>query len=219
MLLLLACAEPGTLASVSAALGEQAAASAERPLRTMTAIAGLLAETCGGTSVETYTFTSRSAAALGASVAAVDHDETTQIWTFEGVGLDGVEGTLEVVTDGSQENLAVTWTADGVRFTAGVEIRACDEDVPSATLGGTGTWTTADATITLNLVGAAPVNGLVFSPITADVPTDGQVRATDEDAGWAVLLDDAETLPEGAPQWTGVASGDGWTHVVAVAWP
>lgn len=217
--LAVACTEPGTLASVSSALAGEAVADAEVPLRTLTAVAGLLAETCGAPAIETFTFTSRSAAALGASTATVDHDEETQTWTFADVGLDGAAGTLEVVTDANQENLAVTYTADGLKFTAGIELKDCDPDVPSVVVGGTGTWTTADLSVAVSLVGAAPATGLAFSPTTAQVPTGGQVRAANEDAGWVILLDDAATLPEGAPAWTGRASGDDWAAPVEIGWP
>ncbi|MDP2311554.1 MAG: hypothetical protein Q8P41_01510 [Pseudomonadota bacterium] len=219
LLALLACTEPETLESVSAALAQRAVDDAELPLRSMTALAGLLGETCGVASVEDYTFTSRSAAAMRASTATVDRDETTQTWTFTGVGLDEMDGTLLVDTDASQDNLAVTYTADGLKFTAGIEIRDCDTDIPSVVVGGTGTWSTASLTTSLTLVGVAPANGLGFNPVTAEVPTGGQVRASDETAGWVILLDEVSTLPPDAGVWTGQATGTGWSYAVEVGWP
>lgn len=219
LLLLVACTDPSTLETVSGALADRAVADAEAPLRTMTAIAGLLAETCGVASVEDHVFVSRSAAALGASSATVDRDETTQTWTFPEVGIDGALGTLQVKTDAAQDNLAVTYTAEGLKFTAGMELRDCDTDIPSAVMGGTGTWSTAELSTALTLVGVAPSNGLTFNPITADVPTAGQVRAADEAADWTILLDDAASLPPEAGKWTGQASGTGWAHAVEVGWP
>ncbi|MES2639313.1 MAG: hypothetical protein V4850_07505 [Myxococcota bacterium] len=219
LLLLVACTEPSTLETVSAALADRAVADAEAPLRTMTAVAGLLAETCGVASVEDYVFVSRSAVAFGVSVATVEREETTQTWTFAEVGIDGTLGTLQVATDASQDNLAVTYTAEGLKLTAGIELRDCDADVPSAVMGGTGTWATAQLSTALTLVGAAPANGLAFDPVTADVPTAGQVRAADEAADWIILLDDAATLPPEAGKWTGQASGTGWAHTIEVGWP
>ncbi|MDP2306135.1 MAG: hypothetical protein Q8P18_08905 [Pseudomonadota bacterium] len=219
LLLLIACTEPSTLETVSAALADRAVADAEAPMRTMTALAGLLAETCGVDTVEDHVFVSRSAVALGASVATVEREETTQTWTFAEVGIDGALGTLQVETDASQVNLAVTYTAEGLKLTAGIELRDCDADVPSAVMGGTGTWSTAELSAALTLVGVAPSNGLAFNPTTAEVPTAGQVRASDEAADWIILLDDAATLPPEAGKWTGQASGTGWTHAVEVGWP
>ena len=218
-LLLLACAEPSTLGTVSEALAARAVADGELPLRMATATAGLLAETCGVETVEEHVFVSRSAAALGASVATVERDDTTQTWTFADIGLDDTSGTLVVETDASQDNLALTYTGDGLKFTAGMEVRDCDTDVPSVVIGGTGTWTTADVTVGLTLVGQAPANGLVFDPVTADRPGGGQLRAEDEAAGWVILLDELGTVDASLGAWTGTASGTGWTADVAVGWP
>lgn len=219
LLLLLACTEPSTLETVSAALAARAVSDAEAPMRTMTAVAGLLAETCGVAAVEDHAFVSRSAVALGASTSTVERDETTQTWTFPEVGLDETLGTLQVETDENQVNLAVTYTADGLKLTAGIELRDCDADVPSAVMGGSGTWSTAQLSTALALVGVAPSNGLAFNPVTAEVPTAGQVRAEDEAADWIILLDDAATLPAEAGKWTGQASGTGWAHTIEIGWP
>ena len=219
LLLLFACTEPATLESVSEALAARAVDDAEVPLRTLTALAGLLAETCGVATVEDHVFTSRSAAALRATVATVDRDETTQTWTFAGVGLDEREGTLVVETDATQDNLAVTYTADGLKFTAGIELRDCDTDGPSAVMGGTGTWSTATLSIALTLVGAAPANGLAFDPVTAELPTAGQLRASEEAAGWVILLDEVATLAPDAEGWTGRATGTDWASVIEIGWP
>jgi len=218
-LLLLACAEPSTLGTVSEALAARAVTDGELPLRMTTATAGLLAETCSDETVEDHVFVSRSAVALGASVATVERDETTQTWTFADIGLDAIAGTLVVETDASQDNLALTYTADGLKLTAGMEVRDCDLDVPSVVMGGTGTWMTADATVTLTLVGQAPANGLVFDPVTAERPGAGQLRAEDETEGWTILLDELGTVDASLGAWTGTASGSGWTADVAVGWP
>lgn len=217
--LLAACTEPGTLGSVSDALGAGALADAELPIRTTTAIVGLLAETCGADTLEDYRFTGRSAAALRATAAVVTREDAAQTWTFDGVGLDGAEGTLALVTDLNQQNFAVSYAVDGVRLSAGLELRACEEAGASAIVGGTGTWTTADVVVGLTVLGAAPTNGLGFVPTTADVPSSGQVRAEVEAADWVVLMDDAATAPDGAPVWKGVATGSDWASEVEVRWP
>ena len=219
LLLLSACEAPGTLASVSALLAEDVVAVGEPPIRTVTAIAGIVAETCGVGEVEDHLFASRSAVAFGAELATVVRDSSAQTWTFTGVGLDGADGTLVLETDASQENFAVTYDGPGVELSAGIELRACDDAATAATVGGTGTWTGAGPEVALTLLDAARGLGLSFTPPAADLPGGGQVRAVDETDGWTILLDDASTVPGGSETWPGVASGADFTTDIAVRWP
>lgn len=219
LLLLAACEAPGTLASVSEILAEDVVAIGEPPLRTVTAIAGIVAETCGVAEVEDHLFASRSAVAFGAELATVVRESSGQTWTFTGVGLDGADGTLVLETDGSQQNFAVTYDGPGVELTAGIELRACDDAATAAIVGGTATWTGSGPEITLALLDAATGQGLTFAPPAADLPSGGQVRAVDETDGWTILLDDASTVPAGSETWPGVVSGADFATDIEVRWP
>lgn len=217
MLYLLACSEPGLLSSVSEVLADEALAESEEGLQMVTALSGLAAETCLAGTVNGYTFTGRSASALGITSAVVTIEDTTEIWTFSEAGLDAHAGTLEVRTDGQRDDLAISWTADGLTLAAELEVRACGSD--AAVIGGSATWTSSLGVVAMTLIGEAPANGVVYSPPLANTPVGGQIRAEDEDLGWTILLVDASTLAADPPAWPGTASGDDWTQEIDVRWP
>ena len=219
ILLLAACSEPPLLDAVSEALGAEALQGGELPLRMSLALSGLVAETCTAGAVEGYSFASRSAAALGATVAAVEHDEEMQTWIFDEVGLDEARGTLAITTDGQQENLAVEWVSDSFLFTAGLEARACDPDASSVTIAGTGTWIGSGPSISLTLESDVPADGLAFAPTTSAIPVQGRLSASQRESDWAIALDDASTLADDPPAWPGVANGSDWESNVSIRWP
>lgn len=219
---LLACDAPETLGSVAAALGQDAVADGTPGTRMTIAVAGLLAETCGVSDIDSYVFSSRAAAALGAARADVVRvvDEGTQAWTFAGAGLDDQEpADLLISTDADAENLAVEWDNGAARFTAGIELRDCDTSVPSVVVGGSGKWLTTGLEVAFSLTGVSPLAGVVYAPPLGDAPVTGQIRATNQVDGWVVLLDDASVLGETPEAWPGVASGKGWQTSVVVPWP
>lgn len=212
---LVACQAPGTLGSVGEALGRDVVDAAELPLRMTTAIAGLLAETCGVGELEDYVFSSWSAQALGVASAVVTRGEDGQTWRFDGSGLDGVDGTLTLLTDATQERFDVTWSGGGATLTGELEFHGCDAD--GVALVGGGTW--SDDVTGVTVAVADNGEGVLYAPPTAPVPTGGQLRAAAPNAKWLLLLDDAGQVEAGFPAWPGVASGADFSVRVTIAWP
>jgi hypothetical protein len=216
---LFACAEPPVLDAVTEELSAGAVSAGTQPLRMMTALVGALSEGCSVESIDGYTFTGPSANALGLGAPVVEHGETSQTWTFLGVGLDDADGTLVVTTDLDRQDLALTYTTDSVLLTAGIVEQVCETTTDRAVFSGTGTWTEGGVASQLNIVAVSPEVGLEFSPTLLIAPASGQVRWADEDDGWVILLDDAATIDHAADTWPGLASGKDWSREIAIALP
>jgi hypothetical protein len=192
ILALLACESPGTLSSVADALATDAEVQGEPALRLTTAVAGVLAETCGVDDISSYAFSGGFAAAMGVTGVTVTTSEEQFIWTATDVGLDGNLGTLAYTTNSSAQNFAIEYANGTEQLTAGFETKNCDDE--GVIVSGTGTWSSADLEVALTILGVAPSNGLVFRPTTASYPSGGWIKATEETAGWEILLDDAAGL-------------------------
>lgn len=217
ILALLACEEPGTLSSVADALATDAEVQGEPALQLTLAVAGVLAETCNVDDISSYAFTGPYAAAMGVTGVTVSTSEEQFIWTATDAGLGTDLGTLEYTTNSSALNFAIEYANGTEQLTAGFETKSCDDE--GVIISGSGTWSTAELSVPLSILGVAPSNGLVFRPTTVAYPGGGWLKAEEETQGWEILLDDSSTLGFAPESWTGTASGKGWTGAVEMAWP
>ena len=209
ILALLACTEPPRLDRVEQALADELALDAEPSLRLFIALTGFVAETCGVEPVdEEHVFSGDAAAALGITSAA---DTVVDRWTFEGVGLDGEEGTL-VISNADRRAFEVTWTGT-TAMTAELDLSQCDleegEELALPRVTGTAAHEVDGGQRQLTTFGTLLVWGIGVMP-----PRAGQVRWTL--ANQEVTLDDASKITD---SWPGVATSPDWERAISVALP
>ena len=205
---LLACAEPGTLGPLRDVLAGDLLETAAPGLRLGVAVNGMVAETCGLTELDGYTFAGSPAAALGITAAAVSRDEATGVvrWDFGEVGLDGILGRLRVVTDTARSGVEVEWTGEAGVLTGALRDRCGDDG--SAAVSGTLAFQHAGLRDTLAFGGDAPYAGLAWTLPPGFMPLSGVVRWSRDDDPRTLVLADARDAEDAA--WPGRARGPGW---------
>ena len=225
ILLLLACGQPPLVDTVEAKLADGVLERAEVPVRLFVAISAIIAESCGVTSVEDYTFVGGGARAMGVDTATVSVLETgDQEWVFSAAGLEDVgAGELTLETTADHGSFEVTYYAPldivGTGTIPVVECAVTDAD-PSedgialegeVATGGSLEFTSDTVTTKAVAEGDKPFAGLHFSPPTAPAPTAGWVQWTDEgsenERGDLLVLDGAQYIDIDADVWPGNVSG------------
>ncbi|MEN9786954.1 MAG: hypothetical protein RLZZ299_2218 [Pseudomonadota bacterium] len=204
----LACAEPGTLGPLRDVLAGELLAAAGPGLRLAVAVNGVVAETCGLTDLDGYTFAGAPAAALGVTSAAVSRDEATGVvrWDFGEIGLDGTPGRLRVVTDTARSGLDVEWSGEAGVLTGALRDRCGDDG--TAAVSGTLALQHEGLRDAIAFGGDAPYAGLAWALPPGRLPVAGVVRWSRDDDPRAITLDDAGDAEVGA--WPGRARGPGW---------
>ncbi len=236
LLPLAGCVEPPVLDAVTQKLADQVVKTAEPQIRLTVGVAGLIAESCAATDMNTYLFQGQDAQAMGVTMALVTDGPT---WTFSHVGIDGADGTLTLATDTNRVAFTATYDVTGQGSVSGtLKILNCSSaaDTGGATLPSADTYvadvngsldfnsTTSSDTTHAEIAGTGTYNSLTWSPPTVLAPTAGWVDWTNKQQSpdEEIVLAGASQIDPSTLTWPGTATGTGtsaWSANVTVRLP